>query len=332
MSARSLPGSVTRAAACAPRSLRSAGSRSDDASQATAVPCRERLCGPDAESPDETTCGDGRALPGAPGRALLQPLPVRRSRQLGGRRPRRRGSRAALGRRHRVRGHEHLRCARLAGGAPRERLAAAARRRVRPLRGRLRRQRDRTRPRRVGPARRALRPRHERRLLDRQRRRSGGRRHPGRLARRPDRDRKRRRRAPALAAPRDRRHRRSARVRSRSSRATCRCPVAIEQLLAAFRSLASSPRDLAIVSGWALAGAAAKVAAATAVVASMGIDNPLRAALVLVPAVELAADPPDHAGERRARQRCSRARARLSGGRFERRRCRRESRSEPWSS
>ncbi len=66
-------------------------------------------------------------------------------------------------------------------------------------------------------------------------------------------------------------------------------PVRIEQLLAAFRSLAASPRDLAIVAGWALAGAAAKVAAATAVVASLGIDNPLRAALVLVPAVELAA-------------------------------------------
>ena len=66
-------------------------------------------------------------------------------------------------------------------------------------------------------------------------------------------------------------------------------PVKIEQLLAAFRSLAASPRDLAIVAGWALAGAAAKVGAATAVVAAMGIDNPLRAALVLVPAVELAA-------------------------------------------
>ncbi len=66
-------------------------------------------------------------------------------------------------------------------------------------------------------------------------------------------------------------------------------PDRIEQLLAAFGSLASSPRDLAIVAGWALAGAAAKVGAATAVVASMGIDNPIRAALVLVPAVELAA-------------------------------------------
>ena len=51
-------------------------------------------------------------------------------------------------------------------------------------------------------------------------------------------------------------------------------PQRLEQLLAAFRSLAASPRDLAIVSGWALAGAATKVAAATAVVAAMGIDNP----------------------------------------------------------
>jgi len=66
-------------------------------------------------------------------------------------------------------------------------------------------------------------------------------------------------------------------------------PVRIEQLLTAFRSLAASPRDLAIVAGWALAGAAMKVGAATAVVAALGIDNPLRAALVLVPAVELAA-------------------------------------------
>jgi uncharacterized membrane protein YbhN (UPF0104 family) len=68
-----------------------------------------------------------------------------------------------------------------------------------------------------------------------------------------------------------------------------RLPRRLEQLLTAFRSLASSPRDLAIVSGWALAGAAMKVGAATAVVASMGIDHPVRAALILVPAVELAA-------------------------------------------
>jgi uncharacterized membrane protein YbhN (UPF0104 family) len=66
-------------------------------------------------------------------------------------------------------------------------------------------------------------------------------------------------------------------------------PARLEQVLVAFRSLAASPRDLAIVAAWALAGAAAKVVAATAVVAALGIDNPLRAALVLVPAVELAA-------------------------------------------
>lgn len=66
-------------------------------------------------------------------------------------------------------------------------------------------------------------------------------------------------------------------------------PPRLEQLFAAFRSLAASPRDLAIVTGWALAGAVGKVAAATAVVGALGIDNPVRAALVLVPAVELAA-------------------------------------------
>jgi uncharacterized membrane protein YbhN (UPF0104 family) len=66
-------------------------------------------------------------------------------------------------------------------------------------------------------------------------------------------------------------------------------PNRLDQVFAAFRSLVASPRDLAIVAGWALAGAAAKVMAATAAVAALGIDNPFRAALVLVPAVELAA-------------------------------------------
>ena len=94
-------------------------------------------------------------------------------------------------------------------------------------------------------------------------------------------------------------------------------PVKIEQLLTAFRSLAASPRDLAIVAGWALAGAAAKVAAATAVVAALGIDNPLRAALVLVPAVELAAILPITPGQCRARERRRCPRARLPGRRGE---------------
>lgn len=66
-------------------------------------------------------------------------------------------------------------------------------------------------------------------------------------------------------------------------------PRRLDHLLAAFRALADSPRDLAIVAGWAFFGAAAKVAAAAAVVGAFGIDHPVRAALVLVPAVELAA-------------------------------------------
>ncbi|RDI75470.1 putative protein family (UPF0104) [Gaiella occulta] len=66
-------------------------------------------------------------------------------------------------------------------------------------------------------------------------------------------------------------------------------PRRLDQILVAFRALASSPRDLAVVAAWALLGAATKVAAAAAIVAALGIDHPLRAALILVPAVELAA-------------------------------------------
>ena len=66
-------------------------------------------------------------------------------------------------------------------------------------------------------------------------------------------------------------------------------PRRLDQVLIAFRALAASPRDLATVAGWSLAGAAAKIAAAAAVGLAFGIDNPLRAALIIVPAVELAA-------------------------------------------
>ncbi|MCY7301549.1 MAG: flippase-like domain-containing protein, partial [Thermoleophilia bacterium] len=66
-------------------------------------------------------------------------------------------------------------------------------------------------------------------------------------------------------------------------------PRRLDQVLVAFRSLASSRRDLAIVAGWAFAGAVAKVVAAAAVGIAFGIDNPLKAALIIVPAVELAA-------------------------------------------
>lgn len=68
-----------------------------------------------------------------------------------------------------------------------------------------------------------------------------------------------------------------------------RLPQRLQQALAALQALARSPRDLLIVAGWALAGAAVKIAAAAAVVTALGIEHPLRAALIVVPAVELAA-------------------------------------------
>jgi uncharacterized membrane protein YbhN (UPF0104 family) len=60
-------------------------------------------------------------------------------------------------------------------------------------------------------------------------------------------------------------------------------------LLDAFRELRRSPRDLATVAGWALAGASAKVGAAVGVAGALGIGQPFGAALVIVAAVELAA-------------------------------------------
>lgn len=66
-------------------------------------------------------------------------------------------------------------------------------------------------------------------------------------------------------------------------------PLRLQQCLASLQMLARSPRDLAIVAGWALAGAAAKVGATACVLVALGVDNPLRGALIVVPAVELAA-------------------------------------------
>lgn len=68
-----------------------------------------------------------------------------------------------------------------------------------------------------------------------------------------------------------------------------RLPLRVEQALGALQALSRSPRDLAVVGGWALAGAAAKIAATASVLAALGVENPLRAALIVVPAVELAA-------------------------------------------
>ena len=60
-------------------------------------------------------------------------------------------------------------------------------------------------------------------------------------------------------------------------------------ILDAFRELRRSPRALAEVAGWSFAGAAAKVGAAAAIAGAVGIGHPVRAALVIVCAVELAA-------------------------------------------
>lgn len=68
-----------------------------------------------------------------------------------------------------------------------------------------------------------------------------------------------------------------------------RLPRRVQSLLTAFRELSASPRHLAVVMGWTLTGAILKITAAYAVAASLGIDHPLRAALVIVPAIELAA-------------------------------------------
>ena len=68
-----------------------------------------------------------------------------------------------------------------------------------------------------------------------------------------------------------------------------RLPAKAEQLLSAFQALSRSPRDFAMVAGWTLAGAGAKVGAAAAVVTALGVDRPLSAALLIVPAVALAA-------------------------------------------
>lgn len=63
----------------------------------------------------------------------------------------------------------------------------------------------------------------------------------------------------------------------------------IGHVLAAFRELSRSPRELAQVAAWSLGGAMAKVGAAAAVASALGVGHPLRAGLVIIPAVELAA-------------------------------------------
>jgi uncharacterized membrane protein YbhN (UPF0104 family) len=63
----------------------------------------------------------------------------------------------------------------------------------------------------------------------------------------------------------------------------------IGHVLDAFRELGRRPRRLAAVAALTAAGLGLKLAAAACVAASLGVERPVLAALVLVPAVELAA-------------------------------------------
>jgi glycosyltransferase 2 family protein len=62
----------------------------------------------------------------------------------------------------------------------------------------------------------------------------------------------------------------------------------VAHLFDAFRALGRSPRTACVLAGWAAGSIAARVAAATAAAAAFGASSPLLAALVIVPALELA--------------------------------------------
>jgi uncharacterized membrane protein YbhN (UPF0104 family) len=62
----------------------------------------------------------------------------------------------------------------------------------------------------------------------------------------------------------------------------------IAHVLDGFRSLARSPRAAGALVGWVSLAMVARISAAAAIAAALGIDNPLRAALVMVPALALA--------------------------------------------
>jgi uncharacterized membrane protein YbhN (UPF0104 family) len=62
----------------------------------------------------------------------------------------------------------------------------------------------------------------------------------------------------------------------------------VSHLLDAFRALGRSPHASLGVAGWALGSILARLAAAAAVASALGIGRPLLAAVVIVPAIELA--------------------------------------------
>jgi uncharacterized membrane protein YbhN (UPF0104 family) len=62
----------------------------------------------------------------------------------------------------------------------------------------------------------------------------------------------------------------------------------VAHVLDAFRALGSCPRQAAGIVGWCVVSMAARVGAATAIAAALGIPSPLIAALIIVPALDVA--------------------------------------------
>ena len=88
----------------------------------------------------------------------------------------------------------------------------------------------------------------------------------------------------------------------------------LAHVLDAFAALGRSPRAVTRIGVLTLASLSVKVAGATAVASSFGIDRPLLAALVIVPAVELAAAMPITPGNAGGLERRGRRRARDARG------------------
>ena len=91
----------------------------------------------------------------------------------------------------------------------------------------------------------------------------------------------------------------------------------VAHVLDAFRALGRSPRAAAQLVGWIGVATAARVGAATAIAAAFGVERPLLAALLVVPALDLAGILPITPGEHRCgkrRRRVRAARARRPGG------------------
>ncbi len=83
----------------------------------------------------------------------------------------------------------------------------------------------------------------------------------------------------------------------------------VAHALDAFRVLGRSPRATATLLGWTGLALLARVGGMTAIAMALGVEHPFAAALLVVPAVELAGLLPAHAGQHRRDGRCRRLRA-----------------------